>query len=292
MNIKIVLNRCIYLMFTIITLSSLGSCQSEDIVDNGLSDATVDPAFTITPVEGSANKFTLTAQTKNVLGSKWDLGDGAGAYLGKMTETIFLPDAGTYKIVHSAIGRGGVVNTASQDIIVTTPDPVAGNILKGGKLLDAADWAKWTVYDVATWSGNATWTFGPGYALLNSFGWDQYGMYQAIDVVAGKKYNIDMVVSSTTGGQNCWFEVYCGYSVPVNGSEYNEGGKLRAISTWDNCGNAPYAGKISIVGCKPENNLGIFTATKTGVAYLVIRGGGEDMKAGIKIQNIEMRPSL
>jgi hypothetical protein len=86
--------------------------------------------------------------------------------------------------------------------------------------------------------------------------------------------------------------VYCGYAAPVTGTDYSEGGKLRALSTWDGCATATFSGKISVVGCKPENNLGIFTATKTGTAYLVIRGGGEDMKAGVKIQNIEMRPSL
>jgi hypothetical protein len=289
MNIKIVLNRCMYLMFAIITLSSLGSCQSEDIVDNGLSDATVDPAFTITPVEGSANKFTLTAQTKNVLGSKWDLGDGAGMYIGKMTETIFLPDAGTYTIMHGAIGRGGIVNTTTQNIVVATPDPVAGNILKGGKLVDAADWAQWTI---ANPTSNASLVFQSGSALLTASGWAGQGMYQAVNVVAGKKYAIDMVTSSTTGCSNTWFEVYCGYSAPVPGTDYSEGGKLRALSTWDGCATTAFSGKISVVGCKAENNLGIFTATKTGVAYLVIRGGGEDMKAGIKISNIEMRPSL
>lgn len=289
MNIKIVLNRSIYLVLAIITLSSLGSCQSEDIVDNGLSDANVDPAFTITPVTGSTNKFTLTAQTQNVLGSKWDLDDGAGTYIGKMTENIFLPDVGTYKITHGAIGRGGIVTTATQNIVITTPDPIAGNILKGGKLIDATDWAKWTVTNPAS---NATITFGSKSVTLNASGWAGNGIYQAVNVVAGKKYKIDMVTSSTTGCNNTWLEVYCGYSVPVTGTDYSEGGKLRALSTWDGCAKVPFSGKISIVGCKPENNLGIFTATTTGTAYLVIRGGGEDMKAGIKIQNIEMRLSL
>lgn len=276
-------------MLAIITLSSLGSCQSEDIVDNGLSDENVDPAFTIQPVEGSANRFTLVAQTKDALGSKWDLGDGAGMYIGKMTESIFLPDVGTYVITHGAIGRGGIVNTTTQNIVIATPDPVAGNLLKGGKLADAADWEQWTIANPAS---NASLVFANGYALLTASGWAGQGMYQAVNVVAGKKYVIDMVTSSTTGCSNTWFEVYCGYSVPVPGTDYSEGGKLRALSTWDGCATAPFSGKISVVGCKPENNLGIFTATKTGVAYLVIRGGGEDMKAGIKIQNIEMRPSL
>jgi hypothetical protein len=288
MNIKVILNRYIYLMLSIITLSSLGSCQSDD-VDNGLSDANVDPSFTITAVEGSANKFTLTAQTKNVLGSKWDFGDGAGMSFGKMTESLFLPDAGTYTITHAAIGRGGIINTATQEIVVATPDPVAGNILKGGRLANSDDWSKWTITNPAS---SASIVFASGSATLTANGWAGNGLYQEINVVAGKKYIIDMVTSSTTGCSNTWVEVYCGYSEPVTGTDYSEGGKLRALSTWDGCATAPFSGKISVVGCKPENNLGIFTATATGTAYLVIRGGGEDMKAGIKFQNIEMRPSL
>jgi hypothetical protein len=288
MNIKTVLNRSIYLMFTIITLSSLGSCQ-EDLADNGLSDSNVDPSFTIAAVEGSSNKFILTAQTKNVLGSKWDMGDGAGMSFGKMTEALFLPDAGTYTITHAAIGRGGIINTATQEIVIATPDPVAGNILKGGRLANSDDWSKWTITNPAS---SASIIFASGSATLTASGWAGNGIYQAVNVVAGKKYVIDMVTSSTTGCIETWLEVYCGYSTPVTGTDYSEGGKLRALSTWDGCAKEPFSGKISVVGCKPENNLGIFTATKTGVAYLVIRGGGNDMKAGIKIQNIEMRPSL
>jgi hypothetical protein len=231
----------------------------------------------------------LTAQTKDVIRSGWDLGDGAGLFMGKMSETIFLPDAGTYTVVHSAIGRGGIVNTATQEIVVATPDPVAGNILKGGKLVDSDDWSQWTI---ANPSSSASIVFGSGSATLTASGWAGNGLYQAVEVVAGKKYVIDMITSSTTGCSNTWFEVYCGYSAPIQGTDYSEGGKLRALSTWDCCATAPFSGKISVVGCKPENNLGIFTATKTGTAYLVIRGGGEDMKAGIKIQFIEMRPTL
>ena len=288
MNIKIVLNRYVYLLFAFASVSLLMSCES-DTVDNGLSDPNVDPAFTITPVEGSANKFILTAQPVDVLGSKWDLGDGGGMFIGKMTQPIFLPDVGVYKITHGAIGRGGLVNTASQDIIITTPDPIAGNILKGGKLADAAAWAEWTIANPAS---NASLVFAPGSVTLTASGWAGNAIYQAVNVVAGKKYVIDMVTSSTTGCSETWLEVYCGYSVPVQGVDYGDGGKLRALSTWDGCATAPFAGKISVVGCKPENNKGIFTATTTGVAYLVIRGGGNDMKAGIKIQNIEMRLSL
>jgi hypothetical protein len=289
MNIKVILNRYIYLMLAIITLSSLVGCQPED-VDNGLSDANVDPSFTITPVQGEPNKFTFTTLTKDAVGSKWDLDDEAGMNFGPFIQTLFFPDAGSYTIQHEVIGRGGIVKSATQSLVVATSDPVSGNILKGGKLVNEADWAQWTITNPSATGSSIV--FGNKYALLTANGWAGQGMYQAINVVAGKKYKIDMVTSSTTGCSNTWFEVYCGYAAPVTGTDYSEGGKLRALSTWDGCATAPFSGKISAVGCKPENNLGIFTATTTGTAYLVIRGGGEDMKAGIKIQNIEMRPSL
>jgi hypothetical protein len=279
-------------MFAMATFSSLTGCQA-DIVGSGLTEAApLNAAFTVTPISGVVNRYKLTATSTSYISSKWELGDGSPAYMGKMEENIFLPDVGTYVVKHTAIGKGGQTFTSTQTIVVTTPDPVAGNIVAGGKLADATDWAKWNLYDVATWSSNATWTFGSGYTLLKSYGWDQYGMSQAVNVVAGRKYKIDMFVSSTSGGVDTWFEVYCGPNPPVTGAEYNAGGKLRAISTWDSCGNTAYAGKISVVGCNAANNLGIYTATTTGVVYLVMRGGGNDMKDGIKIQNIEMRGTL
>jgi hypothetical protein len=290
MNLHIIKKNGILLLFAVAAIVNFSSCQPEDsFANNGLTPETVDASFTVTPVAGTTNKYTLTAQTKDVLRSGWDLGDGAGVYMGNMTETIFLPDAGSYTITHNAIGRGGIVNSATQKIVVATPDPVAGNILKGGKLVDAADWAAWTI---TTPASSASLAFASGSVTLKATGYAGNGIYQAINVIAGKKYVINMVTSSTTGCSNTWLEVYCGYSAPITGTDYSEGGKLRALSTWDGCATAPFSGKISVVGCKAENNLGIFTATKTGVAYLVIRGGGEDMKAGIKIQNIEMRPSL
>jgi hypothetical protein len=288
MNLHIIKNKGILLLFAAVAIVNFTSCQPEDsFADNGLTSMEVDASFTVTPVAGKVNVYKLTAQPKGVLKSLWDTGEGLAA--GKMTYEISLPDAGTYTISHTAIGSGGATAVAKQQLVVAASDPEKGNILKGARLTNSDDWSKWTVTNPAS---SASIVFGSGSATLIASGWAGNGIYQAINVVAGKKYIIDMVTSSTTGCSNTWLEVYCGYAAPVTGTDYSEGGKLRALSTWDGCATAAFSGKISAVGCKPENNLGIFTATKTGTAYLVIRGGGEDMKAGIKIQNIEMRPSL
>lgn len=290
MDLYKIKNKGILLFFAAVAIVNFTSCQPEDsLTNNGLTPETIDASFEIAPVAGNSNKYMLTSQTKDVLRSGWDLGDGAGMYFGKMVETVFLPDAGSYSITHNVIGKGGIVNTATQTIVVAKSDLVAGNILKGGKLTDKTDWSQWTITSP---SSNASLVFSSGSVSLTASGYAGNGFYQAVDVVAGKKYVIDMVTSSTTGCVNTWLEVYCGYATPIPNTDYSEGGKLRALSTWDGCAKEAFSGKISIVGCSAENNKGIFTATKTGKAYLVIRGGGDNMKAGIKIQNIEMRLSL
>lgn len=288
MNLHIIKKKGILLLCAVAAIVNFTSCQPEDsFADNGLTPTTVDASFTVTPVEGKMNTYRLVAQPKGVLRSLWDTGSGLIA--GKMDYEISFPDAGTYTVSHTAIGAGGATASATQNIVVATTDPEKGNILKGGKLTNSDDWSKWTVTKP---SSSASITFGSGSATLTASGWAGNGIYQAINVVAGKKYVIDMHTSSTTGCIDTWFEVYCGYTEPVTSADYTEGGKLRALSTWDGCAKAAFSGKISVVGCKAENNLGIFTATKTGTAYLVIRGGGADMKAGIKIQDIEMRQSF
>jgi hypothetical protein len=262
MKIALIFKKGLSFIVASITVSILISCQpDEPSVGNGLSDPNADATFTIAPVAGVVNKYTLTSQTFNVIG--------------------------TYTINHKVLGRGGVLSAAkSQVLIVPTTDPNGGNLVAGGKFANPTDWAKWTKTTANT---SATIVYGDKYAKLSASGWAGQGIYQKISVVAGKKYKIDMLTSSTTGCQDTWFEVYCGYKVPVDGQDYNDGGMLRSINTWDGCGNVPFSSKISAIGCKPSNNLGIFTATSTGDVYLVIRGGGFDMKDGIKMTNIEMR---
>src|SRR6476659_1365107 len=105
----------------IATLIYITGCQPEDIkIGNGLSSKDLKAAFTVTPVTGKTN------------------------------DTLAFPDAGTYTIKLTVIGIGGEQNTISQDVVVATSDPVAGNILLGSKFNQGDD-SKWTV----TKRGNA-----------------------------------------------------------------------------------------------------------------------------------------
>ena len=280
-----------YLKHTVcLSLSVLAFSCMPDTIDgdgNGLTPTNSDASFTVTKT--SENHYKLSSSNNNYLTSKWNLDDGGGFGTGPNINDIFLPDEGTYNVQHQIIGQGGIVGgTSSQTIKVDKSDPNAGNLIQGGKFANSEDWSKWTVNNTGA---GAQWTFNTGKATLTATNNAGQGIYQAISVVAGKKYLIDMVASSTSGCRDTWFEVYCGYNVPVSGSDYNGNGtKYRSINTWDGSGTAPFSGKISIIGAnKPENNGGIFTATQTGTVYLGIRGGGADMKDGIAITNVEFR---
>jgi hypothetical protein len=287
MKTKIISKICVLLILSLNAISLLTSCQPEDSSSNGLSDSTLDASFTINPISGTINRYVLKAQTTaNVLGSRWNLGDGSVDYIGKLTdEIIFLPDAGTYTISHTAIGKGGTTSTASQTIVVANSDPISGNIVRGGKFQNASDHNLWTILNI---NGNAiNWTFNIGSATISGGSWDQKGLYQAVEVVANKSYKIDMQVSGS-GAQNTWFEVYVSPTPPVQNTDYTAGGRRMGLSTWDGCATSFFSGKLSTLGCIGSGNVVSFN--ESGTIYLLIKSGGENLgSSGISVTNIEMR---
>jgi len=276
-------------------LSVLALSCVPDNVDtdgNGLTPTNSDASFTVTKT--SENHYRLTSSNNNYISSKWDIGIGTFSP-GPNVYDIFLPDEGTYDIGHQIIGQGGIVGgTATQKITVEKSDPKAGNLIKGGKFMDAADVAQWTL-TFPNPSSTALWTWGAGSATFTSSGWNRNVMYQAVEVVEGRKYQADAIVSSKTGVSDSWFEIYVGYKKPTANEDYTGDGTdsswLRGINTWAGSGKDPFAkAKISVVGSKNSNNPdGYFTATKTGTAYFAIRSGGNDMKDGITITSVEFR---
>jgi hypothetical protein len=284
--------KIIFRTFVLLTLLAnmvilFTSCQTEDPQNNGLTDANVDASFTITPVAGVSNKYVLNVNSKNILGSKWNLGDGSADYIGKITnETVFLPDAGEYKITHTAIGKGGTTNTTSQNIVVPVSDPVAGNLIKGGKFLNSTEHSQWTILNISNNSATK-WNFNDGSATISGGSWNQQGIFQALTVEANKKYKIDMQVSGS-GSKNTWFEVYASSTPPVQNSDYTADGRRVGLSTWDGCANNSFSGKLSELKCVGSGNIVSFS--ESGTIYFVIKSGGEDIgTSGIKITNVEIR---
>ncbi len=292
MKINLIKNQRFLALFFMTAIFSLTSCQPDDsIVDNGLTDTNVDASFTITPVEGKVNTYKLVAQPKGVLKSIWD--KGTGKYIGKNEEEISLPDKGTYTITHTVIGGGGATATATQNVVVATSDPLKGNLVQGGSFATTEDQAKWTSLNLSA-TGAAFWSFANSTATIHSpGGWAQEGLYQAIDVVKDREYTIDMKVSSLSGSDESWLEVYAGKSIPQSGVEYKDN-KVMGLSTWDGCAKSSFSGMLSVVGCVKNDRTAtvsnVVKFTESGKIYLLIRSGGNKFtKDGIVVSQVEFR---
>jgi PKD repeat protein len=251
---------------------------------NGLSAEDLNATFTVTPVASSANKFVIQAsEGPGLIGVKWDLGDGGGSNAGKMRDTVLIPDAGKYTITLTAIGKGGITKTSSQDITVATSDPESGNLIQGAKM-QAADDAQWTHLAI---SPGVTFAIENGKMIAKGGNGGHAGVYQAVDVVAGKKYKVDMLVSGS-GATDTWFEVYADSKAPVSGSDYTSNNKLISLNTWGGCGNATFSGLLSAISCSGNGNT--ITFPTTGKVYLVIKSGGANLGlTGISFTNVQFR---
>lgn len=266
-------------------------CQPNEINTNGLENTVaLDPSFVITPASGVTNTYNLVAKTQNIISSKWNLGDGKDDFFGLSTQKIFLPDAGNYTIVHNAMGKGGIFVSSNQVLNVPTADAVSGNLVKGGRFTNVSDHNQWTILNIA---GTTTkWSFNAGSATIKgtSGGWDQQGIYQAIQVVAGRKYKIDMSISGSPAS-NTWFEVYASPTAPVQNNDYTSLGRRIGLSTWDGCATSNYSGQLSVLRCVGSGNEVTFSTS--GTIYLVIKSGGNNLGVtGITITNVEFRGSI
>lgn len=267
----------------------LASCTPDTIDDegNGLTQtATADASFTVTKT--SENRYHLKAVNDNninFINSQWNI-DYDGFNNGKNEIDIFFPDAGTYTIQRNTVGIGGqVAGTANQTIVVPTADPVAGNIIQGGRFDTPDEIAKWTILPIS--STGAQWVFANGKATIVASNSNQQAFYQAVNVVAGQKYSIDMVASSATALEDTWFEVYMLNSLPAPGNDVT-GTVYRNINTWDGCGKTAFGGKVSTIGCNTSKNGGVYTATATGTVYLVIKCGGKTVNS-LSVDKVELR---
>jgi hypothetical protein len=250
---------------------------------NGLTSPDLNASFTVTPVAGKANYYVLNADTKGVLGVKWSLEEGLDPAVGKSVDTVFYPDAGTYTVTLYAIGIGGETKTTTQNVIVPKSDPNAGNLVLGSKMA-AGDDAFWNHITI---SPGVTFAIENGKMVAKGGGYGHAGIWQAIDVVAGHKYMVDMLASGS-GATDTWFEVYVGTKLPVNGQDYSDGGKRLALNTWTGCGNKPFSGKLSSIQCDGAGNT--FKAATTGKMYLLIKSGGSNLGlTGIAITKVEFR---
>jgi len=288
MNLKLKLNKAIGMLAVVVTLATFTACQPDEVSEgNGISQSNMDASFTATKTDVAGNNYRFSASPNGSIRHTWDIGDGGGPSKGNATQDIFFPDAGTYDVMHTTYGIGGASFSATQRVVVPTSDPVAGNLVQGGKFADPTDHAKWTILNI---SGTAThWTMNQGSATITGGSGSQQGIYQAIQVEGGKQYKVDMVVSGS-GATNTWFEVYVSKTAPTQNSDYSADGTRIGLNTWGGCGNSPFSGKLSVIGCSGSGNT--ITFPTSGTAYLVIKSGGDNLgTTGITIKDVSFRGS-
>ena len=261
------------------------SCSPEESGNgNGLeSTQTLDAAFTVTPVEGSSNRFVLSGSTSGLTHS-WN------GVRGTDRKVLFFPIAGTFTVTHTICGIGGTdCVTATQSITVASDDPIAFNRIEGGSFDTAEDIAKWTV--LPTSINGAQWVFANGKATFTgSQDWAIQNLYQTIEVEAGHDYVFDMHVSGQ-GSDQTYLEWYAGYNPPVAGSDYNEGGQILALNTWSGCATSPFSGMLSEVGCGTTLN-GVKRFPTSGTVYVVLRtasGVASSSPFSVTIDDVSVR---
>lgn len=280
-------NKFLHAVVILATTILFVTCSKKSVIDRGLTETNLDASFTITTI--NTNNYIARVKDSSYILSKWDFGNGSGPNVGKSTQPIFLPDAGTYQITHYAVGKGGATFTSNQTINVATSDPAHGNLVQGGKFETATDDSKWTRLTIS--APAVTWTMANGKMTATGGNWGHSAIYQAITVEANKDYRFAMQVSGS-GATDTWFEVYFGTVVPVQNVDYTSGGIQISLNTWTGCGNTTFNGNIATIGCAGAlvGQNGKVRFTTAGTIYLLIKSGGANLgTTGISIDNVELR---
>lgn len=266
----------------------LSSCTKENVGEGNGLITDLQASFVVSPVQGRSNTYLIKNTTAGALATRWDIDKGTGYAMGKMVDTIFYPDAGSYSIKMQAMGKGGnFYDAAAQPVTVATSDPVAGNLVEGGKF-NAGDEAKWTMHPI---SAGVNIVMENGKMVASGGSWGHAAFYQPIQVLANKKYKFSLIVSGS-GATDTWFEVYFGTTAPVANADYNSGGIQLALNTWTGCGNTAFNDNLATIACAGSliGKKGEITFTQSGTIYLFIKTGGANLgTSGISIDNIELR---
>jgi hypothetical protein len=232
----------------------------------------------------SGDKSDSTAITQNTVSKLFTNSELNALLLDKLGLTIGVA-ADVKAQVEASIPINGKTAASNVVTIKVTPSDAAPNLVQGGKF-DAGDESKWTVLNI---SPGVTISFTGGKAVWTGGGWGHAGIFQAINVEANKKYQINMNASGS-GANDTWFEIYVGAVVPQQGQDYNDGGMRLGLNTWIGCGKTAFDGPLTSLSCNGTGG-GVVEFSTAGTVYLVIRGGGADLGAtGISVDNVELRP--
>lgn len=273
-NIKFPIQLLTY--FLLITLMACNGSDEEMTVAPSIDNAN----FSYTYAPDNANLVIFTAQPNvETWYTHWNFGDNTAAE-GLQVEKLFYL-AGEYEVKFKIFTEGGTAETTQT--ISIAEDIIGANLIENGEFDDDSSW------NILSISGGVDVTFQNGNVLLAGGGWGHAGIYQAMEVEANTTYQIQMDVKGG-GMADCWFEVYAGKVVPMDGVDYTDGGIRLGLNTWDGCGVDPFDGPLTALSCSNGGGDGTFEFPNNETVYLVIRSGGGNLGTdGVTIDNISVR---
>lgn len=289
MNLNMIFNKSMARFFAMASLISLSACQPDEVSSgNSLSESSLDAGFSSVQTDVPGNRYRFEANDGGgFIGDTWDFAGGAtSSATHAAVQEVFFADQGTYEVKHSTVGKGGQKVTSSQTIVVPTSDPIAGNMILGGKFENAEDISNWTVLNI---SGEAVQVnFGEGMATFSGGGnYNSKAIYQTLQVVGGQDYIFDMYVDGT-GSNETWFEVYISPTAPVQGSDYSADGKRLQLNTWAGCATSVFSGQLTAVGCGGDSLGNTVNFPTSGTVYFLIKCGGNAVNT-INVDNVTFR---
>jgi hypothetical protein len=273
-NIKFPIQFLIYFL-----LLTLVACNSEE-EEMAIAPTSDNANFSYSFDPDNANRVIFTGQPNvDTWFTHWNFDDNTAGEGLQVEKLFFLK--GDYEVRFKIYTEGGTAETVQTISIVE--DIIGSNLVENGELDGDQSWTVLPISggaEVAFQNGAATWTGG-------SFG--HVGIYQAMEVEANTTYQIQMDVAGS-GMSDCWFEVYVGTAIPMDGVDYTAGGIRLGLNTWDGCGSDPFDGPLTVLTCSNGGGDGTFEFPNTANVYLVIRSGGGDFgTTGVSVDNISIR---
>lgn len=266
------------LLLLALAMTFIVGCSDQEDVMRPAPPTADDLSFTFEVDADNPNIYHFTGQ-KNVETwyEHWNFDDGTGAEGLETTKVFF--KAGQYEVRFKIFTEGGSASVVQT--IVVEQDFSGPDLIKNGGF-DGEDF--WTVVEIG---GGVTTEISGGKASWQGGGWGNVAIYQAVEVEANTEYEINMNVEGS-GMSDSWFEIYIGSVEPVPNMDYNNGGILMALNTWDGCGGEAFSGTLSAIACVGDG--GDFSWPNDGVGYFVIKcGGGSLGDTGVTVDDVAVR---